>query len=226
MSLLVPERIDQDELLDEHDAPFEPMARSLEDLRRINQWAGGIRAYRRMLRRLAASRDIRDLRILDLGTGTSDLPSSVGARRPAIGLDWNYRHLRYGARRWPSPVVRVAGDAFRLPIRDEAVDVVTSSHFAHHFTPDENVTILRESLRVSRLGVAVTDTRRHRVPLLFIRLMGAIGAVGEITRFDGPASVVRGYTIPEVTAFAGKAGAPRFEIGRAMPFRWVLILWK
>lgn len=226
MSLLVPPRVDEEELLDEHDAPWEGMVRSLEDLRRINRWAGGVTSYRRMLNDAVRNRSLQSLRILDLGTGTSDLPASLASEVRPIGLDFNYRHLRYGAARWPSPVIRIGGDALRLPFRDESVDIVTSSHFAHHFGIDENVAILRESLRVARVAVAITDTRRHRAPLLFIQLMGALGAVGEITRFDGPASVRRGYTTHEVRAFASQCGAREWTVRRMMPFRWVLILWK
>lgn len=226
MSLLVPQRVDQEELLDEHDAPWDEMIRSLRDLRNINRYAGGIRTYRRMLRRAARGRPIQSLRILDLGSGTSDLPSSVRVNQVPAALDLNYRHLRYGATRWPAEVQRVAGDAFALPFADESFDVVTSSHFAHHFGPDENVAILRESLRVSRTAVAITDTRRHRAPLLFIQLLGAIGIIGEITKFDGPASVRRGYTVDEVRDFAARCGAREWVVQRALPFRWVLILWK
>lgn len=218
--------MDQEELLDEHDAPFEEMVRSLEDLRGINRWAGGILTYRRMLRRLAGSTDVRSLRILDLGTGTSDLPASINAAPTPIGLDLNVRHLAYGRRRWREPVHRIAGDAFRLPLRSEAVDVVTSSHFAHHFSLDENRQILSESLRVARVGVAVTDTRRHRLPLAFVRLLGAARLVGAITRFDAPASVLRGYTTDEVKSLTGSLTVRRAEVLRYVPFRWTLLLWK
>ena len=50
MSLFVPRRVDQDEHLDEHDAPRDEMERSLRDLRRINRYLGGGQIYRRLLR--------------------------------------------------------------------------------------------------------------------------------------------------------------------------------
>jgi ubiquinone/menaquinone biosynthesis C-methylase UbiE len=210
-------RIESEELLDEHDAPREDMERSLRDLRWINKYCGGIRVYRSLVRRYAPAS------ILDLGTGTSDLLEAVPQVQTRIGLDFKLDHLLY--LRDGSRVLRVVGDANRLPFRDGAVDLVTSSHFFHHFSPAENAGILRESLRVSRKGVAVTDTRRHYAPLLFVLLLGALRLVGRITRYDAPASVRQGYTLSEVREIARGAGA-KWKVVRKMPYRWAMLLSK
>lgn len=230
MSLLVPPRIDQPELLDEHDAPRAEMERSLRDLRRINRYLGGITTYRRLLRRIAG-RDWRRVSVLDIGTGTSDLLESIGGNALYIGLDFKIDHLRYadGARNRgdrPPAIHRVVADAHHLPFRDDSIDVATSAHFVHHFTPDGNADIFRESLRVVRRGVAANDTRRHHLPLLFIRMLGVLRLVGRITRFDGPASVRRGYTPGEARAIADRTGASRVAIARMFPFRIGILLWK
>ncbi|HEY0142675.1 MAG TPA: methyltransferase domain-containing protein [Thermoanaerobaculia bacterium] len=220
--MLTPKRVETEELLDEHDAPREEMERSLRDLRRINFYCGGIRIYRSLLRKLVPGRE--RLRILDVGTGTSDLLDSLDGDHLRIGLDFKIDHLLY--LRDGSPVRRVVGDAHRLPFRDDAVDVVTSAHFFHHFSDDENVGILRESLRIARRGVAVNDTRRHYAPLLFVLILGWLRVVGEITRFDAPASVRRGYTLAEARAIVARVGAAKAKVVRAMPFRFGILLWK
>ena len=194
------------------------MERSLRDLRRINRWLGGTSIYRRLTRRFAPLHSI-----MDIGAGTGDLVSGSGVPT-RIALDFKIDHLLY--LREKTPAHRVAGDAMHLPFRDRSVDVLTSAHFFHHFTPDENLVILREFLRVSRKGVAVNDTRRHYAPLLFVRLLALFRLVGRITRFDAPASVLRGYTVPEARAIAERAGASRAEVIRAFPFRFGILLWK
>ncbi len=227
MSLsLTPHRVLTEELLDEHDAPENEMVRSLRDLRKFNSLAGGARAYVAMLARLVPHRDARAV-ILDLGTGASDLLEAVRRRWPratAIGLDRNLRHLTYGRDTGDKEVRRLAADAFHLPFRDGSVDLVASSHFFHHFTVEENQAIVRESLRVARVGVAFTDTRRHYAPLFFVRLLGALRLVGPITRFDAPASVLRSYTLNEMRDFAQSLGAGRAEVFRLMPFRFALMV--
>jgi ubiquinone/menaquinone biosynthesis C-methylase UbiE len=216
--MFTPARIESHELLDEHDAPREDMEQSLRDLRRINYYMGGVRVYRALVRRFAPRA------ILDIGTGTSDLLESVPQVRTRVGLDFKIDHLLF--LREGSKVLRVVGDAHRLPFRDGAVDLVTSSHFFHHFSPDENVGILAESLRVSRKGVAVTDTRRHYVPLLLVLLLGALRLVGRITRADAPASVRQGYTLAEVRELAPRAGAASWKVIRMWPYRFAILLSK
>jgi ubiquinone/menaquinone biosynthesis C-methylase UbiE len=220
MSLLVPPRVQTDELLDEDNAPRPEMERSLRDLRRINRWLGGISIYRRLLRRFDSSASS----VLDLGTGTSDLLESLDATVFRIGLDFKIEHLLY--LRGVSRVARVVGDAERLPFRDDAVDVVTSAHFFHHFDDDQNVAILRDSLRVSRRGVVVNDTRRHRYPLTLISLLGRLRLVGPITAYDGPASVRRGYTAGEALSVAERVGAKRASVVKVWPYRFGILLWK
>lgn len=217
--MFTPARVPADELLDEHDAPRQDVERSLRDLRRINTYCGGIRIYRSLMRRFTPRS------VLDLGTGTSDLLESIPSVPLRIGLDFKIDHLLY--LRDGSRILRVVGDAHRLPFRDGAVDVVTSAHFFHHFAPDENVAMLEESLRVARQGVAVNDTRRHYAPLLFVLLLGALRLIGRITRVDAPASVRQGYTLAEARDIAARVrGTARARVVRKWPYRFGLLLWK
>jgi len=216
--MLTPRRIESEELLDEHDAPREDMERSLRDLRRINRYFGGVRIYRALVRRFTPAS------IVDVGTGTSDLLESVPEVRTRIGLDFKIDHLLF--LREGSRVRRVVGDAQRLPFRNGAVDLVTSAHFFHHFSPEANAAILAESLRVTRRGVAVNDTRRHYAPLLLVLLLGALRLVGRITRYDAPASVRQGYTLAEARQIAARAAASRWDVIRMWPYRFAILLWK
>lgn len=213
--MLTPPRIESEELLDEHDAPRADMERSLRDLRRINKYLGGIGVYRWLVRKFSPRS------IVDVGTGTSDLLESVAHVPLRIGIDFKIDHLLY--LRDGSRVHRIVGDARWLPFRDGAVDLVTSSHFFHHFSPEENVAILGESLRVAK-NVAVTDTRRHYLPLLLVLLLGALRTVGRITRLDAPASVRQGYTVDEARSIAARVPAARAQVVRRWPFRWAILL--
>ncbi len=214
--MFTPQRVDEPELLDEHDAPRADMERSLRDLRRINRWLGGIGVFRRLLKKHGGAKSI-----LDIGTGTSDSLEKVSGLR--VGLDINISHLLY--RRSPG-IHKVVGDARHLPFRDDAVDVVTAGHFIHHFAPEDAAALLREWLRVAKRGVIVNDTLRHYVPLAVVLLLAKLRLVGRITRFDAPASVRRGYTVEEAREFADAAGAPRADVVNAWPFRFGILLWK
>ena len=213
-------RVVTPELLDEHDAPREEMERSLRDLRRFNRWAGGTSTYLRLVRRFAPAAKI----VVDLGAGTADLLDALPKDVMTIAVDLNIKHLAY--ERGRSRALRVVADATMLPFRDDSVDIVTSSHFFHHFEPEENASILNGALRVARIGAMASDTRRNVLPFLFTWLLGKLHLVGRITAYDAPASVARGYTASEARAVGGKTSAGRVEVVTLMPFRFGLLLWK
>jgi len=213
-------RVVTPELLDEHDAPREEMERSLRDLRRFNRWAGGTRTYLRLVRRFAPEAKI----VADLGAGTADLLDALPKHVMTIAVDLNIKHMAYERDR--SRAMRVVADATRLPFRDNSVDIVTSSHFFHHFEPEENAVILNGALRVARVGAMASDTRRNVLPFLFTWLLGKLHLVGRITAYDAPASVARGYTASEARAVGEKTKAGRVEVVTLMPFRFGLLLWK
>jgi methyltransferase family protein len=211
-------RVVTEELLDEHDAPREDMERSLRDLRRFNRWVGGTKTYLRLLHRFAPNAKI----VVDLGAGTADLLDALPTHVTTIGVDLNIKHLLYERDR--SRAMRVVADANQLPFRDASVDVVTSSHFFHHFEPEENASILRGALRIARIGAMASDTRRHRLPFLFVKLLGIFHLVGRITAFDAPASVARGYTADEARKIGDMTGAARVDVVKLMPFRFGLFI--
>jgi len=217
--MFTPKRIDEPELLDEPDAPRADMERSLRDLRRFNSIYGGAGAYHRLLKRMAQH---QPQSVLDVATGSADLLESLSGFR--VGVDFKIDHLLY--RREGSEVRRVVANALQLPFRNNSFEIVTSSHFFHHLTPEQNHQMLRDALRVTRRGVIVNDTRRHYLPYLFVRLLAILRLVGRITRNDAPASILRGYTIEEVRAIVTDVEARCAEVVRAWPFRFGLLLWK
>ena len=222
--MFTPDRIIQEELLDEHDAPAPDMERSLRDLRRINRFLGGVVVYRRVLKRLLPQLGRERCVVLELGAGTADLLDSLPASSFTIATDIKIEHLLY--LRKGSRARRVVCDAMRLPLRQASVDVITSAHFFHHFTEEENQAMLKGALPAVRRGFAINDTRRHLAPLAFVRLLSALRLVGRITRFDAPASVLRGYTTEEARRVGEGVGASRVESIQIFPFRFGLLLWK
>ena len=225
MSLFVPDRVESEEILDEGNASRSEMERSLRDLQRFNSLFGGTPVYRRLVK--AAAKDATS--VLDLGTGTSDLLSALDSScRLRIGLDFKIDHILYGRklRNGSAPIHLVVADGFHLPFLDETVDLITSSHFFHHFSPEENQKMLQEALRVARKAVIASDTRRHVAPLLLVKVMGLFRLIGRVTRLDGPASVLQGYTVDEARKVADGIRARRKEVRKLFPYRFGLLLWK
>ncbi|HKD18556.1 MAG TPA: hypothetical protein VKG23_11880, partial [Thermoanaerobaculia bacterium] len=92
-----------------------------------------------------------------------------------------------------------------------------STLFLHHFSPDENRSMLREFLRVARHGFAVLDLRRHLVPTLALALAGRTIFRAHTSIRDGVASLKQAYTRAEAGELA-RAASPTGRAVDVFPF--------
>jgi SAM-dependent methyltransferase len=97
-------------------------------------------------------------------------------------------------------------DGRGLPYPDGAFDVAHASMVVHHLAPDEVVAFLHELRRVARAGIVVNDLVRGQLAWLggwlLVRALGA----GRYARHDGPLSVRRAYSRPELLELVAAAG--------------------
>ena len=224
MSFLVPPRRPSRELLDGAAVPFDEVVRSLHDIGLVNRWGGERALVRQLAARLPPGAAAR---LLDVGAGSGEVARRVEAalrRRDrtarVIAIDRQWLHLAVGRRLDPDGLPAAAADAFRLPFADGSFDWAFSTLVFHHFSPEENVAVLREVARVAH-GMCVLDLRRHLVPLLFVRAAGPLFFRSPVSSADGAASVRQAYTPAEARAIAGRA-LPDSRVARIFPFRLLL----
>jgi ubiquinone/menaquinone biosynthesis C-methylase UbiE len=197
--------------------------RALADIDRLSAWFGGyaltIRAVRALLRG-AGGQHVPV--VVDVGGGRGDLARRLvrrarreGRRLRVVVVDRDEGGLVPGAggRDWPE-VLRVCADAAALPLRDEAVDVATTSLVLHHLPPDAAVATLESMRAVARRGMVVNDLLRTRLSWLLVVLATALFTRHAVARHDGPLSVRRAYAPAELRALCEKAGWRRFAIRR------------
>ncbi len=228
--LLIPERIYEQELLDAGDGSDDEVVGNLSDLRRINQLLGGTRVVIEALR-MSLDRRVKEVSMLDAGTGSADIPSAVAAKLKSLGinpfvaaLDLSERNLRLTCARLDvdREIALIRADAFDLPFEDRSFDFVTASLFLHHFREDEIVRLLKGFARVARRAIIINDLMRNLVPYYFTRMAGAIFE-SRLTRNDAPVSVLRGFTAEELRQLARRAGLTRFRVRRLFPYRLLMV---
>jgi SAM-dependent methyltransferase len=225
MSLLVPPRRPSKELLDDPDFPPEDLEPYFDDLRLVNRLWGNSRLLAGHLDKHLKSHDGVPVTVLDVGAGSGSVSRELaarlgrkGRRARMVALDLQWSHLAAGRARDVAGPVCAAADAFELPFADDSADWVVSTLFFHHFSPEENVRVLREISRVARLGFALVDIRRHWVPLIFIRAAGRLGLGIRASLEDGIASVKQSYTVEEAREIATRA-VPGARVRRVFPYR-------
>lgn len=221
------------ELMDEPGVDPRELATSLRDLRGVNRWLGGTRVLLRHLGELVARRPGESFTVLDVATGSADIPLSVarwarerGLRAEVTATDMHEGTLaRAREHAAGDPDVRVErADALALPYPDGAFDFALCSTALHHFDDADAVRVLRELYRVARRGVVVNDLRRSRPALLGARLLAATVWRGHpVTRHDGPLSVRRAFTPAELRELARRAGMEGARVHAHLPFRLALV---
>lgn len=230
--MMTPKRIYQEELLDAGAGGDEDVARNLADLRRINRFLGGKKVVLRAISSCLGDAQLEPVSILDVGTGSADLPMAVAESCKARGLatfvtavDISERNLRISRERLGvCPEVNlVRADSLSLPFAARSFDFVTASLFLHHFRDDDVVRLLADFGRIAKRAVIVNDVVRHLVPYYLMRIIGPLLATSFLTRNDAPVSVLRGFTTDEMNDLARLAGLKVREMKRVFPYRLSMV---
>jgi 2-polyprenyl-3-methyl-5-hydroxy-6-metoxy-1,4-benzoquinol methylase len=221
------ERADTAEWMDATGVDRAALCGNLRDLRRLNAWLGWRASVVEQVARIVASDGLKRFRLLDVATGSGDIPEAV--------LEWATRHgypasivatdvhpvtLSFAAERSGSPAIQLARhDASHCPFASQSFDIATCNLALHHFSPVNAVQVLRELGRVAR-HVVVSDLVRSRPAYL-----AALGLAqlfrNPLTAHDGPLSVCRAYTITEARTLACDAGLIP-SVRPLFPFRMLL----
>jgi len=197
-------------------APFEDIAAGLKAVTQLNGLFRGraltVRHVRDLLASLPADRPVT---VLDVGAGAADIPVALvrwarrsGRRIRVLALDRGDGALRYArgsAAAYPE-IALVQGDALALPIRPGSVDVVISAMTLHHLPTHEATRYLAEMDAAARLGWVMNDLVRGRAAYRLVWLLTRVFSRSAMARHDGPMSILRSYTPPEVVALCEKAG--------------------
>jgi ubiquinone/menaquinone biosynthesis C-methylase UbiE len=212
----------------QHDA--NELAESLAQVAGVNRWLGGARSFLHHLERAMPVRG--PLTLLDVGTGSGDLPRAAvrwartnGRTLRVLATDAHPQMLELARKRSGEfPEIGFARvDARRLPFQNGSFDCVMMSLTLHHFEGDDTVAVLRELKRVSRTAVIVSELERNWPNYLGARVLSAtIWRGNRLTRHDGPVSVLRAFTRAELLALGRAAGLPSPRVWRHFFFRLIL----
>ena len=234
------ERRRQPEWMDDPAADPAELRRSLDYIRRVNSLLGYTRATVGHLKRFSrAWRPGETIRILDVATGSADVPRAVlrwsrrrGFDVRVVGVDLHAATLRMAAEsgdarrrqarraRPHSDLLFARADALRLPFADGSFDYAMTAMFLHHLDDDAAAAAVREMARVARRGIIVADLLRHRRAYAWIHLLTLLST--PMVRHDARASVAQAFTKQEVLRVRERAGVGFARYYRHFGHRFVL----
>jgi len=228
------ERSEQAELMDDMTLAGPLLRRTLDELRGVNALLGGCRPVLAALDRLLPARD-RPYRVLDVGTGSGDIPEQIVRRARKRGLpveitavDLNPFTVACAARRLRAfPEITVCrADVNDLPFADGAFDAAVCSLFLHHFPGAAAAAVLRALYRVSKIGTVINDLHRHPLAYYGFTLVSRVLFESPMIRHDGAISVLRAFTRDDWFALAAQAALPAPEVSWSWAFRWCAVFRK
>ncbi|MBX9624848.1 MAG: methyltransferase domain-containing protein [Gemmataceae bacterium] len=213
------------ELMDDPGLDPAKHRRALAALARINRWSRSAAILSWPIWSLGKEVAPRLVRVLDVATGSGDVPRAIELRALKAGLEVE----AVGCDASPTAVAAATAagvtafvhDALRDPLPD-GYDVVTCSLFLHHLADDDAVTLLRRMKEAAGSLVLVNDLSRSRFGYLGVWLACHLLTRSPVVRFDGPASVRSAYTPAEALALAGRAGLAGATVESRFPCRFLL----
>ncbi len=221
---------DEPEDIDTPDQPFADIDQSMRDLARTNRLFGGTQTVlahtARLLRNVPPGTAIR---ILDIATGSADIPRALqawGQRRgldlTIVGVDNHAQMLQMAAQAAPG-VSLVQADALRLPFPPRSFDLALCALAFHHFGFDASARVLAAMDTLTTRGFVVSDLRRDRPTLWGVQASLALLGAHPFTRHDGPASVRRAWTPAGYRKMIGLSGVSGVRVYTPWYFRVALV---
>ncbi len=204
------------ELMDTIPVSMVAMRGALRFLELTNRWFGGCGLVVRHLAAWAARwpRAGEAISVLDVGTGTADIPMALvrwararGVRLTVTGLDLvrSITELAKARVRQCPEISIVSGDLFDFARTNARFDYVTASLFLHHVEPARTPEALGLLSGLARRGLIVSELQRTRAA--YLAILGAGYVLGNrIVRHDAPASVRRAFLKSELEFLARQAG--------------------
>jgi ubiquinone/menaquinone biosynthesis C-methylase UbiE len=203
------------------------LERALGYIRTLNRCLLYVRQTLSHLQRFARDWDRgRPIRIIDVATGSCDIPIAIVRWSLKTGFDVQVTAIDLHERTVESAAKLVAGaevavrdrirvcraDALKLPFENGAFDYAICSLFLHHLEDAEAVAAMREMDRVAASGLIVCDLLRHYRAYAWIHVLTLLA--GPMARHDARVSVAGAFSKEEVLQMREAAG-----VGYARYFR-------
>ena len=204
------------EMMDRPQPVSAELERDLKRIRQLNRWFGSYRLICHFVRRWIKPGDT--MRIVDLATGSGDIPRliahyarKIGAKVEIDALDRQSATVEIARKlsaAYPEISYHVTNILNWSPT--EAYDIVLCTLVLHHFSDEDAVTVLRRCRESSRDFVLVSDLRRGLLATVGVYLLTALVFRELMTRYDARLSAERAFSFSEMRKLAERAGWQNF----------------
>lgn len=233
LTSLAPRR-NEPELMDRPSIDPDDLRAGLMGIERLNRLFGGTALIVSELHRLVKRRRLSGtVSILDAGTGGADIPRALvrsahkrGVRVKIVACD-RHQQILDAAAAFSSEFPQISfvrDDILReSSFPPASFDFAICSLMAHHLSAKQTILLFKRLERVSRHGFVLSDLERSRWACAGVWLGTRLFSRSRLARNDGPLSVLRSYTLEELTELARRAGLRGLHIFRYPLFRIAVV---
>ena len=217
------------EWMDEPGVDPELLRKSLAFIRRINALLGYTRATLRHLDRFSRNwTPGQQIRIIDLATGSADIPRAIlrwadrkGFDVRIVAVDRHAVTASAAALANTDPRLQIVqADVFDLPFAPGSFDYALTAMFLHHLDEPQIVEVLRTMDRLATRGIVVADLLRHYRAYAWITLFTALA--NPMVRHDAKVSVAQALSRQEVLELRDQAAIEYVRYDEHFGHRFVL----
>jgi 2-polyprenyl-3-methyl-5-hydroxy-6-metoxy-1,4-benzoquinol methylase len=204
------------EMMDRQQPLSLELERDLGRIRQLNRWFGSYRLVMSFIRRWIQP-GMR-LRVVDLATGSGDIPRlivdysrSIGAAVEIDAVDRQPPTLEVARKLSVSypEISYMAADILKWrPV--EAHDMVLCTLALHHFSDEDAVKVLQRCSALAAKFVIVSDLRRGFFLKAGVDFLTALIFREPMTRYDARLSVARAFSFSEMRGIGLRAGWKNF----------------
>jgi 2-polyprenyl-3-methyl-5-hydroxy-6-metoxy-1,4-benzoquinol methylase len=219
--------------MDDPELPEDVHQQALLGLARLNRVSGISGKIYRHLRQLALSHPNRTLRLLDVASGSGDLPIDWARRAKLDQIDLRIvttdlsptaiEIQRSAAQRWGVQIDVIEHNCMTDPLPG-GFDVVTCSLFMHHLDRHEAGNLLRSMQQASEGSIIVCDLERSRTNLALVAIASRGLSRSGVVHHDAIISVRSAFTLTEFQSLAAEVLARPVQMRRLFPCRFMMTL--
>jgi 2-polyprenyl-3-methyl-5-hydroxy-6-metoxy-1,4-benzoquinol methylase len=224
-------RSDKKELLDRDDLQFKDIRINMQELDFINTHLGGHRITMKGVKSfLPYFPKDEVLRITEIGSGGGDnlrvirdWATKQQLQVQLCGIDISPECVQYAKSLQRNHGIDFIHSDYSRVMFEKKPHIIFSSLFAHHFTNDALVFMMRWMRVNSLFGFFINDLHRHPAAYYSIKWLSAAFSKSYLVKNDAPLSVLRGFTQKEWQNIFKQAGIVKFQCNWQWAFRWLLI---
>jgi SAM-dependent methyltransferase len=226
-------RSEEKEMMDLPGNPGSVLEEDLANLRALNRHLGGCRTALRGVQRLITEKKLACFSLLDVGTGSGDIPTALAEWARTHDIQASFTALETEPvtvaaaskqTRAYAEIHLVRGDGLAVPFKAGSFDFVLASQFLHHFSENHIAALLQSWASVARRAIIVSDLVRHPLAYYGILSLTRLLTRNVMTLTDAPLSVRRAFTVAEWRELFRRADVGPIQMFSIFPFRVLALI--